>query len=113
MNNEGIIQKLLYLSGEVDRLKDRVAALESERRVLRIVEDKEVALPDYLYKTYLHLKALNVATAGDVACRSGYSRAVESAHLNQLVRQCIIFKWRKERKIFFGLKLPEKKHVPL
>jgi hypothetical protein len=113
MNNDKIIQRMLYLSDEVKKLKVRVTALESERRVLGVVEDKDVALPDYLYKTYLHLKALNVATAGDVACRSGYSRAVESAHLNQLVRQCIIFKWRKERKIFFGLQLPEKKHAPL
>ena len=58
-------------------------------------------LPDHLRKSLLAVCRFGLVTAGDVAQQTGRARAVESSHLNELVRMGYLKRMRKTRKVFF------------
>lgn len=63
--------------------------------------DALLRLPDHLRKTLVAVHGLGVVTADDVAQRTGRARAVESSHLNQLVRMGYLKRMRKSRRVLF------------
>jgi DNA-binding transcriptional ArsR family regulator len=60
-----------------------------------------LTLPDHLRKTLLAVCRFGLVTAGDVAQHTGRARAVESSHLNELVRMGYLKRMRKTRKVLF------------
>ena len=95
------------LNGEVEQIRRRLDALESLKFYKpnkACVVEKEVDLPDHLYRTWHTLKRHpEGATASDVAEITERERAVESAYLNALVVMELAKKRRVERKVIFTL----------
>lgn len=102
-------QDVVILKREVSKLKSQVENLE---RLLpkTVPSQREVDLPEHLYKTYHALKAISgEATAQQVAVRSGRARAVESAYLNFLAISGVVNKLRVHRVVLFQLPQKEAK----
>ena len=94
------------VSGEIEQIKKRLDTLEAlqfyKAKISKI--EKEVMLPDYLYRTWHALKQFpNGATADDIARITERERAVESSHLNYLTVMGVIVKRRAGRKAVFTL----------
>lgn len=91
------------LKREVSELKNKVENLE-HLLPKTVPNQKEIDLPDHLYKTYHALKAIGgEATAQQVAVRSGRARAIESAYLNMLVTLKVLKKHRQQRVVLFQI----------
>lgn len=63
--------------------------------------DALFSIPDHLRKTLIAVCRLGVVTAEDVAQQTSRARAVESSHLNELVRMGYLKRERKKRKVYF------------
>lgn len=62
-----------------------------------------LTLPKPLQETSMQLMEMEKATAEELAEKTGLQRAVESAHLNQLVRLGYVKKERIGRIIYFSI----------
>jgi len=60
-------------------------------------------LPDHLRKTAMVLIEKGSATASDISKETMRSRAVESHHLNELVRMGFLRKFKKSRTVYFSI----------
>lgn len=60
-------------------------------------------LPDHLRKTQQSLNMLTMATAEEIAEKTGRARAVESSYLNQLHLQGRVSKERHGRTVYFSV----------
>lgn len=98
------------LNDDINRLKSDVSKLQCQVANLEkllpktVPKEREIDLPEHLYKTFHALLALGgEATARQVASRSGLSRAIESAHLNILFHLDVVSKFRQRRKVVFQI----------
>jgi hypothetical protein len=95
------------VNGEIEQIKRRLDALESLKFYKynkACVVEKEVDLPDHLYRTWHALKHHpEGATASGIAEITERERAVESAYLNALVVMELAKKRRVGRKVIFTL----------
>ena len=67
------------------------------------MEEREIDVPDHLYKSYHALKAIGgKATAKEICGRR--ARAAESSDLNVLAAMGIVNKFRAGRKVIFELR---------
>ena len=79
----------MSLKSAVRELHSRIKALERmlQQRQLRVFLERDIDLPDHLYRTMHALKALGGrAAAPQIAERTGRARAVESGYLCTLWR---------------------------
>jgi DNA-binding transcriptional ArsR family regulator len=72
----------------------------TQRRLYKILD-----FPKHLQTTILTLIKVGSATASELSAITGKQRAVESAHLNQLVIMKMVHKERHDRKAVFTVDL--------
>lgn len=65
--------------------------------------------PDHLRKTVRTLLELGMATADEMSARTGRSRSLESAYLNQLTTMGYVGKKRKGKIVYYNIKFDNEK----
>jgi DNA-binding transcriptional ArsR family regulator len=65
--------------------------------------------PDHLRKTVRTLLELGMATAEEMSARTGRSRSLESAYLNQLTTMGYVAKKRKGKIVYYTIKFDNEK----
>ena len=77
------------------------------------IKEKEIELPDHLYKTWHALKRFQTGcTAEEMSHITERARAVESAYLNILCVMQVCKKQHRGRKVFFSFVDENKKGEP-
>lgn len=96
---------------EIDKLNKKMDVViknfeierEKEKQRFRNINlnDEVFKLPDKLRQSIMVVRELNQASATDVSKRTGYTRAIESSKLNELVRLGWCQKKRRGRNVIF------------
>ena len=96
MAEEAILRQILKTLQEINEKLDRAPANSDDEdgTVKPLDAVALLELPDHLRRTAMALHELGRATAERVCEKTGNSRSIESAYLNQLVRSGYV---RKER----------------
>jgi len=97
-NLKKILQSLVQSSEDMKKTLSRI----EEKLDQILVPSRTLMLPDHLKPTMMALQQLGEATAGQVAEKTGITRATTSDYLNQIVRMGYLKKRKVGKVAYFS-----------